>query len=380
MFKELKGLSGKDSIYMLMNKDKTVATFNLNFYDGAIEMIAGERLPYGFDNIFTWLDKRKKFSCARDVKEFFNNIGLYTDEAIIESTHCVSLSDTYWIKKYESCLTWEDVSPWTHDYSSLISTYALDGIIVKNNKNYFSPVLSTDGSFPHTWKFNSGGNTISFVKAGTKYTLGGMNSGREPYSEYYASIIGRALGFNSLVYEIRNHTRSDGRIDVVTECLAYTSEDIGAVSAGRIGLKSYEDIIKFCKEISNECYRQILDMLFLDCLLLNTDRHYGNIEFLVKNDTQDIIGLAPIFDNNFSMLPRFIEQLETLDRSEYVARDNRTFESLYSLVKTHRNYTAELIKAKSIVLEKPRRVTLSDERLKFLNWFLQDQINWLMSI
>lgn len=44
-------------------------------------------------------------------------------------------------------------------------------------------------------------------------------------------------------------------------------------------------------------------MCVLDAVILNTDRHYGNFGVLFDTDTLDIIGMAPVFDHNRSLLP-----------------------------------------------------------------------------
>lgn len=360
------------SIYYLMNKDKVVLEFSLG---GSNKVFS--KLPYDFKEIISWLDMRFKISCARDTREFFRSIGLDTIDNIINVTHCVSLHDTFWVKNKYSKLKWKNVSPFIHSYSEVISAYALEGVTLGiNEKSYFSPVVGTDGSFPHTWKFNNG--NIKFIKAGSKYTLGGINSGREPFSEYYASVVAEYLGFNHIPYRIRVHKRQDLKLDTVTECDCYTTEELGSVTAYSLGLNSYEQVIDYCKKLNDNAYSTILDMLFLDCLLLNTDRHFSNIEFFINNDTLQIVDIVPIFDNNYSFLPRFIEGYETFDRSEYIARDGRTFEELYSLVLRYKSYKKKLIRLKDLRLEKPKTVDISDSRLKFLNMFLQLQVDYLL--
>ena len=363
-------------LHLLMNKDIIVAKLDITSNHTNKEY--NQKLPYGYEDIISWLKKRRKFLCTRDAKEFFKSIGIVTDEDFIEVTHCISLSDSFWIKRIDSELKWKDVSPWCNDYSRIISSYALDGIIIDSDKNYFSPVIGTSGSFPHTWKYNNG--SITFVKAGSKYTLGGINSGREPFSEYYASVIARSLGLDCVTYSIRNHTRADGRLDVVTECPIYTSESIGSISACDLGLNSYEDIINFAKCKIPNCYLKVINMLFLDCLLLNTDRHYGNIEFLIDNSTLEIIDIAPIFDNNYSLLPRFIEEMEEFNREDYRARDGRRFEDLYKMISKYKDFKPLLLRAKEITLKHPKSVSLSDSRLKFLNNLLQKQIDYLLRL
>lgn len=367
--------NGEEVEYLLMNKDNVVGEYNSRLED--VNIIG--KLPYGYTNLRDWAEDRKRFTCANRAKEFLEEIGIKDMQEFIDLVHCISLSDTFWIKRAHSKVSWDAVSPYRNNYSDLISAYALEGIkIARSDGNYMSPEISTGGTFPHTWKFNNG--DIRFIKAGSKYTLGGRNSGREPYSEYYAHKVAEFLNFRSVDYKLRYHERRDGRIEAVTECKCYTSENVGSVTAHRLGLDSYEDVIEYCRKLGDESYKTVLDMLFLDCLLMNTDRHFSNIEFLMNNDTLEIIEIAPIYDNNWSLLPRFIEGLDSLDRDEYRARDGRKFEELYELISGIRTYRKELIKLKKLKLVEPQDVEISSERLKFLNWFLQEQVEYLLKL
>ena len=43
------------------------------------------------------------------------------------------------------------------------------------------------------------------------------------------------------------------------------------------------------------------DIFFFDAVIFNTDRHMGNFGYLVDNDTNEIAGAAPIFDNGYGL-------------------------------------------------------------------------------
>lgn len=367
----------KKKDYLLMNKDKLVEKVEL---PGICADVCGKR-PYGYSNIWEWIRKRKQMYCVRNAKQFLRELGLESTEQFIEQTHLVSLSDSFWVKSDDSSLTWSDVSPFRNNYSKRIGTYALEGFdIGETGEKTYSPVIGTSGSFPHTWKIEDG--RIKFIKAGSKYTLGGGNSGREPFSEYYAYIISKFLGFKCVAYELAEHTRHDGRVDIVTKCDCYTTEQVGAVSAYELGLSSYESVLGYCSSHSKESLSSALDMLFLDSLLMNTDRHFGNIEFLVDNDSLKVLGLAPICDNNRSMLPMYIEGYDNLSETieELYAYDGKTFDELYRLVLKYRSYKTELFKLRELRLLAPETVGIKEERLKFLNNFLQLRVEHLLSL
>ena len=367
--------------YLLMNKDKLVCKFK----DFKRVSSISSRLPYDFTDLKTWIDARSRFSCAHNVKEFFKRIGIYTSDDFIEIFHCVALTDTFWMKEEGTKLRWKDVSPFERDYSLFVSNYALDGRIsgVMDNKNYFSPDVATGGSFPHTWKKAKNGDII-FIKGSSKYTLGGRNSGQEPVSEYYASKVCDFLGMNHIRYGLRVHKRVDGNEDLVTYCKCYTSEDKGSVSASNLGLTSYEDVLQYAKSLNASSFRTVVDMLFLDCLLLNTDRHFSNIEFFMDTDTLDIIDVVPIYDNNYSLLPQFLVGYDTFLRDEYkFTRDDvTTFEELFRLLLRYdRKRCMQLLsKSSGIKLEQPEKCTIPKERLDFLNKFTKFQLKWLRSL
>lgn len=46
------------------------------------------------------------------------------------------------------------------------------------------------------------------------------------------------------------------------------------------------------------CEDDFRRLCILDALLLNTDRHPGNMGLLVRNATQEVLGMAPVFDFN----------------------------------------------------------------------------------
>lgn len=50
------------------------------------------------------------------------------------------------------------------------------------------------------------------------------------------------------------------------------------------------------------CEDDFRRLCILDALLLNTDRHPGNMGLLVRNATQEVLGMAPVFDFNRALL------------------------------------------------------------------------------
>ena len=77
------------------------------------------------------------------------------------------------------------------------------------------PEFTTNGMLPKCWRRS--GNVIRLYKSGTK---GVSNTGREPYSEYYAAQIAKALGINAIEY---NLSKWEG--ELCSTCALFTSKE-----------------------------------------------------------------------------------------------------------------------------------------------------------
>ena len=71
------------------------------------------------------------------------------------------------------------------------------------------------------------------------------------------------------------------------------------------------EILKFAEQYGSEYLMR--RMFVLDALILNIDRHLGNVGFLFDNDSMRIEGMAPVYDNNRSLLFQF--DTETLEKN-----------------------------------------------------------------
>ncbi len=64
---------------------------------------------------------------------------------------------------------------------------------------------------------------------------------------------------------------------------------------------NFQNILDYFESIGSE--QQFREMLVIDSLCFNQDRHSGNYGVLFDNDTLEIVGMAPIFDMNISLFP-----------------------------------------------------------------------------
>lgn len=169
---------------------------------------------------------------------------------------------------------------------------------------------------------NSSGTAGSFLKAyselgGKKryYKLSNFDNvkgvvGHECVNELIVDRLLTILGVPHLSYQlIHADVNVDGKIHEVYLC---ASEDFKAQGESKIALDAYQKIEAQSDESALEfCVRQgweeaIYQMLVVDFLILNRDRHGANIEVL-RNSRKKTVHLAPLFDHGLSLLCRCTE-------------------------------------------------------------------------
>lgn len=347
--KEAMILYKQDEFY-LMNKDEIVLKFySVEVGDKQlfnIDVQSIRKLPPKFKDITSFLESRTIITHRAELLESLRELGIRTRFDLLLMNHVISLVDTLWIKRCTDGMSWNVVSPYTKERIFSMSWFLNDSKLNLKEFRECRPEYSTNGNFPKCWMTRDTEHIL--VKCGSS---GAYNSGLEPFSEVYAMQVEDALDFKNHRVEYRlisldysayksNYklgkllrttidTEVSPSIRFVTECTAFTSEKIGFVSAGELGLNSYEEIVEYAKKLGKE--ENIAKQFILDALLVNTDRHLGNIGFLYDNDTFEIIDVAPVFDNNISLLCYWVEQLDG-EAMDYVAtctsKIGMTFEEL----------------------------------------------------
>lgn len=160
-----------------------------------------------------------------------------------------------------------------------------------------SPEFTTNGMLAKSWRRIKG--RILLYKSGTE---GFANSGLEPYSEYYASQIAKVMELHYVSYDL-----SKWKGKLCSTCELFTSINQSFIPIGRlIKTGGIEAILNFYKELGENNYQELIDMLVFDAIILNEDRHFG---LLIDNHINKIIALAPIFDNGLSLLCYAMEMI-----------------------------------------------------------------------
>ena len=284
--------------YLLMNKDKEIAIIEgIVQYGEEVYNIKQiyNTMPYHSDNITKWLQTRKAATHRSHLHEYMKRAGCDTTSGLINVTHCTTLIDTFWVKPINSSLEWKDVSLYTNNFNEVVAKIAFDGIGLYGEQfSSLSPEIGTDGMFEKCWLRTSlNAKDIVLLKRGT-------NEGLEPYSEALYSQLASCFSTDYVNYSLVNYHGA-----LASKCKIFTSPSLSYVNAYYYSpyvpaMSSYIHVFEklgFKEDIEN--------ILVLDALTLNTDRHAGNFGFLVDSDTMKVVKAAPNFDYNLSCLPYY---------------------------------------------------------------------------
>jgi hypothetical protein len=298
-------------LYQLMNKDAVVATYEERRAIGETVFVEVERsgayMPYGFTNINDWIDGRQIAKHRASIEKLMRELGILTRHDFVGMARCLSLTDTFWMKPENENLTWADVSLYANPFDDVIARIAFDGTGMCGRQNSpTSPEYATSGSFAKCWIREA--DQICLLKRGSS---GGANTGFEPYSEAMAAELLEAAGVAHVPYEVvMFHNK------LASKCPIFTNEDAGFVPAHRFFSSTFliGDMLTFAA--NNGAEEAFREMVVMDAVMANVDRHAGNYGFMVDNSSGEVLRMAPLFDHNMACLPLM---METDDLEKYVS-------------------------------------------------------------
>lgn len=174
-------------------------------------------------------------------------------------TGALSLSDCYWLKYANSAKTFEQVSPYFKEYWVGVGEYTGGAI----------PTLYVGGALDKYW--NSDGNLIKV--------------GKGVENEVLAARLCELCKIDCSTINIM----SDGI------CVKnFTNCNLMLEQADASGKFDSEDFTIF--DIVQEFGIRGMEMLVIDAITANTDRHAGNFGFLRDANTGAYLGLSPLYD------------------------------------------------------------------------------------
>lgn len=326
------------------------------------------------EGVVRWLQKRVIPKNRAFVEEILKTLDLSVNDTkgIIDVCKGLSLNDCYWVVPEDFTGTFTQYNLYENRFSEILSLVAYTGVGSTQQAFTTSPELTTQGMLRKAWRYMDG-DGIYLYKGGT---TGAANTGNEPYSEYYACQIAKAMGLRCVEYGLENWKGI-----LASTCKLFTNIDTSFVPIGRIvksgGLKAcldYYDRLGFGDEIRS--------MLVFDAVIYNEDRHFGNFGVLRDNHSGRLLAPAPIFDNGLSLfnfaMPEDIKNLRSYAKTRTTPY-GISFETVVKEV-AGKKQAQQLRRLIGFQFHRHEKLNLPEERLTAIESHLQHRVRELLEL
>ncbi len=361
-------------MYHIMNRERIIAEFDYikNEFGTAVPQLVSGSLPeiYADMKLKSWLETRRCAKRRVEITHLLRKLGMTDLKSFIDVSLGLTLTDTLWVKEGQADSKWKDVNLYDNEFSEIVSQTAFMGGLITPSFKTTSPEYGTGGMLPKCWIRRN--EDVYLLKDGTRGIEG---TAFEPYSEYFVSQLENALGIDHIKYDLDcYHDR------IVSSCKLITSKEVSMIPSVYY-FKNCSELPEYlaCADSLN-VGDKLREMLILDALICNYDRHLNNIHFLVDSETFEIISLAPVFDNGMGMCSHCKE--ETVQAFIEYGSDHVPFayysfdDHIPQLMSKDMYNRIDNIKGFSFVNHKDYPV--SDERLNALNGFIQHRIHRIL--
>ena len=251
-----------------------------------IPKVYGRQVETLHSDLFIWINNRLTSIQRVYADKLYDCLGSAQLENVMLQTYGLSINDNYWVASAGKIgsIKWEDISPFHNKLNEDIAELALTG---KHPNCECSSLITTEYTLSGTYPKCVGYGFTGLVL----YKLG-KNS--EIEAEIFAFHVAMALGIKTVQY----HLCSNHNLTAVASPIC-TSEKVSWISAfdctkffeQNFGMNVYD----FASTYFPIPFYQ---MVVLDGLVLNPDRHLQNWSFEVDGYTNQILGLAPCYDYN----------------------------------------------------------------------------------
>ena len=257
--------------------------------------------------IYKWLSKRATPLNRKNADKIYQAVGQLREKAelgLMLQTHALSINDNYWIasKKDSDSLSWDNINLYRNKISNSLMQLAFTGSGPANiTDSELSPEFTGQGTYAKCFRRTSTG--LEICKQGTI---------EEIWAELYSSIGCRLLGIPCVEYRAGKLFGIQASISTIA-----TNEQVSWVSAF--------DFAHFVEEAYNEYIYNFAEkwfkvmyyaLILIDGLFLNEDRHLQNWLIQVSGDTNEIQGMAPLYDFNKSFTG------DSKSKSNFIERKN----------------------------------------------------------
>ena len=217
-------------------------------------------------------------------------IGSADDLDAVLRVHAATITDTYWFCREDEALTYADVQFKENQFAAL----ALRGDPDSFNRPYsHTPELTNIGSYEKCWLQRDG-----------RWWMVKQGNDMERFAELFICRLGQALGFPMAKYEQEGGTvLSPDFTDGAS--VNYEAAD-GIVGDDEDYGLNFDTFYSIAPDLA----RQYLEIIYMDTLCFNMDRHTRNYGVLRDADSGEILSMAPNFDNNIALFSQGVPKLD----------------------------------------------------------------------
>ena len=212
------------------------------------------------------------------------------DLASVLHVHAAAITDDYWLRAdTEPDLAYRDIQ-YTENYFSEVALrgrFSSYGTELTPEQSFGkAPDLTTVGSYEKCWRLEN-----------SAWYMHKQGSALERFSELFIAALGTELGFAMAAYE-----RTDDHIKTKDFTGGTLNFEPAAALVGDD--EDYELNYDRIEALGPRLTAQYLDILYMDALCFNMDRHTYNYGFLRDRNTGRVLSMAPNFDNNIALISR----------------------------------------------------------------------------
>lgn len=293
--------------YIFMNKNTPILECEirengdlLNIYDE----YNLKYLPFGLNKknsklvneVSNWMKGRIIPASRKNLYHILESLKIQNTRELPVNSLWLSLSDQYWFKPKDSNIEWKDVNFFENEFSDDVGKIIVGGNV--DNPDLFSPNNTSDGYLPKKW----------IIKNGERLLLKGgeLPNFQEPYNEVLAFNIANTLNANAVRYDL---ITEKGEVYSACKNMIKTNEEI--IPAMYLiesekkpnHVSDFNHYLGLCEKYGLKNAREELeDMIILDYIMVNEDRHQRNYGVIRNVETLEFERVAPIFDTGFSLL------------------------------------------------------------------------------
>ena len=269
----------------VMSKDKAIAAIKA----GSIVDADQSLLPFFLKrtgDIEGWLKSRAidaHRTNSRLLKKALR-LAANDDAALVLKVNAATITDTYWFREEGAGLKFDDVRFKANYFDKLALYGDPDGF---NLPYSATPELTNIGSFEKCWRLSDG-----------KWWMIKQGSEPERFSEMFVCKLGEALGFPMAEYYCDNAVIKSPDF---TQGASVNYE----AAEGLVGDdEDYALNFDVLRELSPDLAEQYMEIIYLDTLCFNMDRHTRNYGILRDVNTGAVLRMAPNYDNNIALISR----------------------------------------------------------------------------